>query len=136
MMGANIKDIEPLITLESNEISSSVSIRFTPFVPLLLNEWRNAPHQSFEQDQFLIRMVDNRGWIDPFFSRVDKTWLVMMTGGDGFANFGGILNLQMGSPVTGTHVGFFRISLKIDSSSLDSNNGCNSSQCTLFPSKN
>jgi len=60
----------------------------------------------------------------------------MMTGGDGFADFGGILNLQMGSPVTGTHVGFFRISLKIDSSSLDSNNGCNGSQCTLFPGKN
>ena len=32
----------------------------------------------------------------------------MMTGGDGFADFGGTLNLQMGSPVTGTHVGFFQ----------------------------
>ena len=52
----------------------------------------------------------------------------MMNGGDSFADFLGILNLQMGSPVTGAHVGFFRISLKIDSSSLDSNNGCNGSQ--------
>ena len=58
----------------------------------------------------------------------------MMTGGDAFADFGGTLNLQMGSPVTGTHIGFFRI-IKIDPSSLDSNNGCNGSQCTFFPAK-
>ena len=80
-------------------------------------------------------MVDHRCLFNPFFSRVDETWLVMMTGGDGFADFVGILNLQMGSPVTGTHIGFFRIGLKIDPSSLDSNNGCNGSQYTLFPGK-
>ena len=32
----------------------------------------------------------------------------MMTGGDGSADLGGILNLQIGSPLTGTHVGFFQ----------------------------
>jgi len=56
----------------------SISIRITPFVPFLFNEWRNTPHQPFEQDQFLIRMVDHWCGIDPFFSRVDETWLVMM----------------------------------------------------------
>ena len=80
-------------------------------------------------------MVDHRGSFNPFFSRVNETWLVMMTGGDGFADLGGILNLQMGSPVTGTYVVFFRISLKIDSSSLDPNNGFNISQCILFTGK-
>ena len=80
-------------------------------------------------------MVDHRCLFNPFFSRVDETWLVMMTGGDGLADFGGTLNLQMGSPVTGTHIGFFRIGLKIDPSSLDSNNGCNFTQCVLFTGK-
>ena len=97
---------------------------------------KECGHQFFKQYKFLIWMVDLLCLFNPFFSRVDETWLVMMTGGDGFTDFGGILNLQMESPVTGTHVGFFRISLKIDSSSLDSNNGCNGSQCTLFPGKN
>ena len=81
-------------------------------------------------------MVDHRYLFNPFFSIVNETWLVMMTGGDGFADFEGILNLQMGIPLTGTPVSFFRIIHKIDSSSLHSNNGCNGSQCTLFPGKN
>ena len=53
-------------------------------------------------------MVDPRGLFNPFFSIVDETWLVMMTCSDSFADFGGILNLQIGSPLTGTHVGFFQ----------------------------
>ncbi|MCH2447389.1 MAG: hypothetical protein MK230_08535, partial [Candidatus Marinimicrobia bacterium] len=110
----------------------SISIRFTPFVPFLFNEWRNTTHQPFEQDQFLIRMVDHRGGIDPFFSRVDETGLVMMQGGDGFSDFGYILNLQMGSPITGAHVSFLGIRLQVDSSSPDTYNGCNGSQSTLF----
>ena len=32
----------------------------------------------------------------------------MMTGGDGSADLGSILNLQIVSPLTGTHVGFFQ----------------------------
>ena len=84
----------------------------------------------------MIRMVDNGGWIDPFFSRVDETWLVMMLGGDGFVDFGDILNLQMGSPVTGAHVGFLGIRLKVNSSTTDADHGCKGSQGTLFPDKN
>jgi hypothetical protein len=60
-------------------INGAISLIFAPIIFLFLfYEWRNTPHQPFEQDQFLIRMVDHRGWIDPFFSRVDETWLVMM----------------------------------------------------------
>gem|GEM_PF-4426084 len=81
-------------------------------------------------------MVDHRGKFDPLFPRVDETWLVMMQGGDGFADFGNILNLQMGSPVTGAHVGFLGIRLKVNSSTTDADHGCKGSQGTLFPDKN
>jgi len=42
----------------------------------------------------------------------------------------------MGSPVTGAHVGFLGIRLKVNSSTTDADHGCKGSQGTLFPDKN
>ena len=51
-------------------------------------------------------MVSHRCMFNLFFSKIDETWLVMKTSSDVFADFGDSHNFQIGSTITGTHVGF------------------------------